>query len=1180
MFNKQGAQTSPKAWILSLMRRRVMVKKILVGLLTVIFLVGGITAPLLAASIMDDYIIVEEVRYLPGDEVVEQRTENSKTFYQGNGKYALEISMGAIHYKNNYSSSSELWKDIDTTIVDGVVTKAPFILTVDTAQKSIYILNRKDLAECTLRLDDLLFDKSSTFMSLSKPVVEGNTVTWADIATDTDLVLVVNNTQVKFQRILKSDKAPNVATFTVTEVGKSYLTYRAFDNNREPVDFDVSKDDYILIEKIDLTKISVLQYPVRIDPTFSVGASSDDSQVYWNGSSWVMYALTAEQIEVGYASANNFKNGAGLRFQNITVSQGMTIDAAYLTLTSIGNKSAATVNARITGEDVDDAAAWSNIADYQARRGTVVGGANDNFITDAQVDWNAIATWSTGESGPDTTSPDIKAIIQEIVDRVGWASGQDMALWWDDHDDRSTHASGTTREGASWDNVTYDPPLLTIEYTVAPTIITNAADGLGDTTATLNGTVIDDGGATIDYYGFVWDTGADQGDPGDADPGGPPGTWDFGWKSGIGDYGENPFDHGITGLPTGTTIYFRAGAHNSTGWAYGGGASFLTKPAAPTNVVASDGTYTNKVLVTWTASVGATDYHVWRDAVDLGAAGDVETFDDGGASPDETVYTYKVVASNATGNSDDSATDTGWRNGDPTVTTNAASPVEETTATLDGDITNIGGANATTRGFEWDTDSGAPYANDWHEDGDFGVANFTHALDSLTKGELYYYRAYATNTYGTAYGAEQTFLTKPDPPNTLVATSDTTEIDLTWVKPASADKTYIRGKDGSYPADRADGYLVYNDTLELTSDAGLTGGHTYYYKAWSWSTEGGKTQFSDNYDFAFATPGLTLVLHFQPVTMVIATDHDGVADAGSDADTIIDDTLTQIDDYWIGALVTIISAGDAAPEGETSICTAFAAATDEVTVNPAFSAAVDADDTFIIDFGTLIDEEVNSGTADAGALTTLTDAVLAEANDYWNNMTLEILTTTDGLAPQGESTTVTAFAATVLTFDTLTVAVEAGDTYELRSDGTITWGVNPTGVSYTVGGLESSGAVASVSTEEPEIPSILPSTPGIDLFTESSGSNIPLFGPMFEFTATLTGWPIALFWYVGSISLAAVFGALALMYLHSMLISAFAVGIVLSLACTIDGGVISWNVLYIYLIMAVVFIVYQRVLSV
>lgn len=114
------------------------------------------------------------------------------------------------------------------------------------------------------------------------------------------------------------------------------------------------------------------------------------------------------------------------------------------------------------------------------------------------------------------------------------------------------------------------------------------------------------------------------------------------------------------------------------------------------------------------------------------------------------------------------------------------------------------------------------------------------------------------------------------------------------------------------------------------------------------------------------TVGGTLIVDYAPAAIVVNTDYDGTADAGSDDDTIIDAELTQAEDYWIGALVTITSAGDAAPEGETSICTAFAAATDEVTVTPAFTVAVAATDEYTIEFGTLADLE---GAAQDGRIT-------------------------------------------------------------------------------------------------------------------------------------------------------------------------------------------------------------------
>jgi len=42
-------------------------------------------------------------------EIVSKRTENSKTFYTGSGRFVIESSIGAIHYKDNYSDDKEQW---------------------------------------------------------------------------------------------------------------------------------------------------------------------------------------------------------------------------------------------------------------------------------------------------------------------------------------------------------------------------------------------------------------------------------------------------------------------------------------------------------------------------------------------------------------------------------------------------------------------------------------------------------------------------------------------------------------------------------------------------------------------------------------------------------------------------------------------------------------------------------------------------------------------------------------------------------------------------------------------------------------------------------------------------------------------------------------------------------------
>jgi len=109
-------------------------------------------------------------------------------------------------------------------------------------------------------------------------------------------------------------------------------------------------------------------------------------------------------------------------------------------------------------------------------------------------------------------------------------------------------------------------------------------------------------------------------------------------------------------------------------------------------------------------------------------------------------------------------------------------------------------------------------------------------------------------------------------------------------------------------------------------------------------------------DYYKHTVGEAIQAWYQPNTVVENTSYDGTADAGGDTDTIIDAELTQAEGYWVNALVTITETDDhLAPEGETSICTAFAAATDEITLTPALTAGVDAGDTYTVEFGTLVD---------------------------------------------------------------------------------------------------------------------------------------------------------------------------------------------------------------------------------
>ncbi len=98
----------------------------------------------------------------------------------------------------------------------------------------------------------------------------------------------------------------------------------------------------------------------------------------------------------------------------------------------------------------------------------------------------------------------------------------------------------------------------------------------------------------------------------------------------------------------------------------------------------------------------------------------------------------------------------------PTVTTAEVTNITATTATCGGNVVTDGGATVTARGVCWST-SPNPTVSGSHTSDGTGVGEFTSAMTGLTPGLTYYVRAYATNSWGTAYGESQTFTMQHQP---------------------------------------------------------------------------------------------------------------------------------------------------------------------------------------------------------------------------------------------------------------------------------------------------------------------------------------------------------------------------------------------------------------------------------
>ncbi len=132
----------------------------------------------------------------------------------------------------------------------------------------------------------------------------------------------------------------------------------------------------------------------------------------------------------------------------------------------------------------------------------------------------------------------------------------------------------------------------------------------------------------------------------------------------------------------------------------------------------------------------------------------------------------------------------------PTVATNAASSIAQTTATLNATITNPDNVSISAKGFEWKATTGGTYT----QIAGTGTGNaFTANLTGLTANTGYTFKAFITYNGTTVYGTEMTFNTLPedvepcDVPTGLTAGDITGEsIAISWNASANAESYNIQ----------------------------------------------------------------------------------------------------------------------------------------------------------------------------------------------------------------------------------------------------------------------------------------------------------------------------------------------------------------------------------------------------
>ncbi len=350
----------------------------------------------------------------------------------------------------------------------------------------------------------------------------------------------------------------------------------------------------------------------------------------------------------------------------------------------------------------------------------------------------------------------------------------------------------------------------------APTVTTAAVTFVGETTATLNGIVNNDGGEACQYrFGYS------------PTPGGPY-TY-TGW-AGSKTTGQS-FSQAICGLAKGTKYYFIAQAKNSAGTSSGSELSFLTKPDAPSSFVASD-TGNSQIYLSWIKGEGAQktkvqrkegSYPAYKDDGTQVYFGEGTSVSDAGLNPSTTYYyrawSYVQGSEQWSDNYAQASATTGSAFNNPPNTPSNPSPADHATGvSINADLSwSCGDPNAgdtVTYDVYFGTSGSPPLVSN-------DQSGSTYDSGTLAHNTKYYWKVVATDNHGASTSGPIWDFNTGLPTETISwnlpnGLDEAPPYINIYVYPMSAVEVTLAGLDSTMP----DGLLIWSVDL------------TFYKKGW------------------------------------------------------------------------------------------------------------------------------------------------------------------------------------------------------------------------------------------------------------------------------------------------------------------------------------------------------------
>ena len=234
----------------------------------------------------------------------------------------------------------------------------------------------------------------------------------------------------------------------------------------------------------------------------------------------------------------------------------------------------------------------------------------------------------------------------------------------------------------------------------------------------------------------------------------------------------------------------------------------------------------------------------------------------------DTTYHVRAFATNSAGTSYGNTIEFKTDNYLPDVGAVTASNITTNSADLESEIINNGGYTVTERGFVY-SQASQPTLSDQVTPSGSGTGSFSATLSNLTKGTTYFARAYATNSQGTSYGEELSFMTLCDQIDSLPYQQeftngnlpncwdniDNTESGYTWAfnNPGNRDTIYTSTAGNGFAILDSDYYGSGNnqDADLITPEFNLS-----YYDSVSFSFEHFYNDYnSETATFSYSTDG-------------------------------------------------------------------------------------------------------------------------------------------------------------------------------------------------------------------------------------------------------------------------------------------------------------------------------------